>query len=47
MEKKYKLKNRLFSFVGESRRLRSICEELLGSCHKYAKDPGSILVNIK
>lgn len=31
--------------VGEPRRLRSICEELLGPCHKSAKDPGCILVS--
>ncbi|XP_065200302.1 protein HIRA [Planococcus citri] len=28
---------------GESRRLRLICEELLGPCHEHAKDPGNIL----
>jgi hypothetical protein len=32
-------------FAGESRRLRLICEELLGPFHKYAKNPGQILVS--
>lgn len=32
--------------AGEPRRLRLICEELLGPFHKHAKDPGEILVCI-
>ena len=33
------------NLVGEFWRLRLICEELLGPSHRYAKDPGKVLVN--
>lgn len=33
----------VFLSLGDFRRIRSIFEELLGPCHKYAKNNGSIL----